>query len=128
MFEDGDQFFMSEIHKKALNEDVSPKDYKEWATAANCQTIIAIHRDAPVGFIIAEKRCCGSLGDFNIAVKPAHQSKGIGSALLRAAFNILLDMKVKKVIADYLVLNTHAHNLYQKHGFKLQRIYNYFLV
>lgn len=128
MFENGDQFCMSEIHKEAFSEDFSPEDYKIWATAVNCRTIIAAHQDETVGFIIAEKRHCGSLGDFSIAVKPAFQGKGIGSALLKAAFNIFIDMKVKRVIADYLILNTSAHNLYQKHGFKPKRIYNYFLI
>ncbi len=127
-FEDGDQFYMSEIHKDAFKETVSLEDYKAWATAMNCRTIIATHHEEPIGFIIAEKRCCDSLGDFNIAVQPAHQGKGIGSALLKAAFNILIDMEVKRVIADYLMLNTSAHNLYQKHNFKPTRIYNYFLM
>ncbi len=128
MFEDGDQFFMSKIHKEAFNEDISPEDYKVWATAENCRTIVATHREEPVGFIIAERRHCGSLGDFNIAVKPTHQGKGVGSALLKAAFNIFIDMKVKRVIADYLILNTSAHNFYQKHGLKPKRNYNYFLM
>jgi len=128
MFEDGDQFYMSKIHKEAFDEDFSPKDYKTWATAWNCRTIVVTHQDEIAGFIIAEKRHCGSLGDFNIAVKPAHQGKGVGSALLKAAFNIFIDMKVKRVIADYLILNTSAHHLYQKHGFKPKRIYNYFLI
>ncbi len=127
-FEDGDQFCMSEIHKEAFEEIVSPEDYKLWATAANCRTIIAMHNEESIGFIIAEQRRCGSFGDFNIAVKPVHQGKGIGSALLKAAFNILIDAGVKRVIADYLMLNTSAHTLYQKHNFKPRRTYNYFLM
>lgn len=127
-FEDGDQFCMSEIHKEVFKETVSPEDYKAWATAANCRTIIATYQEEPIGFIIAEQRRCGSLGDFNIAVKIAHQGKGIGSALLRTAFNVLIEMGVKRVIADYLMLNTSAHNLYQKHDFKPRRTYNYFLI
>jgi GNAT superfamily N-acetyltransferase len=127
MFEDGDQFYMSKIHKEAFRKELSPNDYKAWATKANCRTIMVTHHKKPVGFIIAEKRRCGSLGDFNIAVKPAHQGKGVGSALLKAAFNIFIDLGVKRVIADYLLLNTSAHRLYQKHNFKPKRIYNYFL-
>jgi GNAT superfamily N-acetyltransferase len=127
LFEDGDQFYMSKIHEEAFREDFSPNDYKAWATKANCRTIMVTHHRKPVGFIIAEKRRCCSLGDFNIAIKPAHQGKGIGSALLNAAFNVFVDLGVKRVIADYLLLNTSAHRLYQKHNFKPKRIYNYFL-
>jgi len=127
LFEDGDQFDMSEIHEKAFQEKFEPNIYKAWATATNCQTIIATYHNIPIGFIIAEKRRCGSLGDFTIAVKPAHQGKGIGSLLLNAAFNVFIAMGVRKVIADYLMLNASAHRLYQKHKFKPKRIYNYFL-
>lgn len=128
MFEDGDQSCMSEIHREAFDEEISLEEYRAWATAASCQTVMATHRGKVVGFIIAEKRRCGSLGDFNIAIKPAHQHRGVGSALLKAAFNIFLEMQVKKVIADYLMLNTHAHILYYKHGFRPKRTYNYFLM
>jgi ribosomal protein S18 acetylase RimI-like enzyme len=90
--------------------------------------IIATYCKKPIGFIIAEKRRCNSLGDFNIAVKPCHHNKGVGSALLKAAFNVFIDMNVQRVIADYLMLNAPAHRLYQKHRFKPKRIYNYFLM
>jgi GNAT superfamily N-acetyltransferase len=127
-FEDGDQSCMSEIHREAFDEEISSEEYRKWATAVNCRTVIATHRGRPSGFIIAERRHCGSLGDFNIAIKPAHQHRGVGSALLKATFNIFLEMKVKKVITDYLMLNRHAHLLYYKHGFRPKRTYNYFLI
>ncbi len=127
MFKDGDQFDMTKIHEEVYGRIFSPKDYRTWATGANCHTIIATHYDELIGFLIAEKRRCGSLGDFAIAIKPLHQGKGMGSTLLKAAFNVFVDMGVKKVIADYLKLNTPAYKLYQKHKFKPKRIYNYFL-
>jgi ribosomal protein S18 acetylase RimI-like enzyme len=128
MFEDGDESCMSEIHREVFDEKIPAEEYRAWATVANCRTVIATHRGNLVGFIIAEKRRCGSLGDFNIAIKTAHQHKGVGSALLRTSFNIFLEMKVKKVIADYLMLNAHAHILYYKNGFRPKRAYNYFLM
>jgi GNAT superfamily N-acetyltransferase len=128
MFEDGDESCMPEIHREAFDEKIPVEEYRAWATAANCRTVIATHRGNLVGFIIAEKRRCGSLGDFNIVVKPAHQHRGVGSALLKASFNVFLEMKVKRVIADYLMLNAHAHSLYYKHGFRPKRTYNYFLM
>jgi len=127
MFRDSDQLYMSKIRKEAFGKVLSPDDYKAWATKKNCRTIMATCHEELVGFIIAEKRPCGSLGDFTIAVKPSHQRKGIGSTLLKAAFNVFIEMEAKRVIADYLMLNTPAHRLYQKHSFKPKRIYNYFL-
>jgi GNAT superfamily N-acetyltransferase len=108
MFRYGDEIYMSKIHEEVFEETCNPKIYKAWATAANCRTIIATYREKPVGFIIAEKRRCNYLGDFQIAVEPFHHNKGVGSALLQAAFNIFIDMKVRKVIADYLMLNAPA--------------------
>jgi hypothetical protein len=52
----------------------------------------------PVGSIIAGKRSCGSLGDFIIAVDPCHRRKELGLTLLQTAFNVFIDMNVKKVI------------------------------
>jgi len=118
---------MSKVHKEVFREVFSPEGYKSWATARNCHTVVATKNKRFVGFIIAEKRRCGSFGDFMIAVKPAHQGKGIGTALLNAAFSAFVDMKVRRVIADYLMLNAPAHSLYHKHKFKPKRIYNYFL-
>lgn len=127
MFEDRDEYYMSNIHKAAFEEVISPETYRAWATATNCHAVMATVDKHPVGFIIAEKRRCGSLGDFTIAVHPTHQGKGIGTALLKTAFNIFVDVKVKTVIADYLMLNRRAHNLYQRHKLEPKRIYNYFL-
>ena len=45
MYEDGDQFYMSKIHKEAFRKIFSPSDYKAWATAKNCRTIIATHHE-----------------------------------------------------------------------------------
>jgi ribosomal protein S18 acetylase RimI-like enzyme len=127
MFKNGDQQLIARIHQEAFAENFSAEKYKAWATASNCRTIVATKERRIVGFMIAEKRRCGSLGDFTIAIDRCYRRKGLGSALLDAAFNVFIDMKIKKVIADYLLLNTPAHYLYQKHNFKPKRIYNYFL-
>ena len=126
-FKSGDENRIARIHKEVFGENFSPMRYRIWATASNCRTIVATKNGFPVGFIIAEKRSCGSLGDFIIAVDPSHHRKGLGSTLLQAAFNVFIDMNVKKVIADYLMLNTPAHHFYQKHNFRPKRTYNYFL-
>lgn len=128
MFENRDEFHISRIHKQAFKETISIEDYRAWATAANCRTIIATYDRKPVGFIIAEKRSYASLGDFTIAVKPTHQNKGVGYALLQTALNIFIDIGVSRVVADYLMLNASAHNLYRKLGFKPKRTYDFFVL
>jgi ribosomal protein S18 acetylase RimI-like enzyme len=127
VFKNGDQKYMARIHQESFAENISPDQYKAWATKLNCRTIIAIKERCPVGFIIAEKRRCGSLGDFTIAIDHHYRRRGLGSALLCSAFNVFVDMELNKVIADCLLLNSSAHYLYQKHNFKPKRIYNYFV-
>ena len=78
--------------------------------------------------MIAERRKCSSLGNFVIAVRPKYQSKHVGSALLKAGLNSLVQMGVRRVVVDCLMLNAPAHDLYKKHGFKFRRICNYFLL
>ena len=77
-------------------------------------SIMVTHHGEPVGFIIAEKGNYASLGDFTIVVSPAHRNKCVGSALPQAALNVFVNMGVRRVITDYLMVIVPAHNLYRK--------------
>lgn len=114
--------------KEVYSEQVSPGEFKDWATKKQCKTLVASLGNQPVGFIIAEKRPYNSLGDFAIAVSPSQQRRGLGGALLDAGLNALYQIGVKRVIADYRMFNGATHALYGGRGFKPSRVYNYFLV
>lgn len=128
LFKNRDEKDLSHIHQNAFREEFAPASYRVWATAPNCRTLVVTYSSRPVGFIIAEKRPYRQIGDFNIAVEPNYQGRGLGRALLRAALRAFVHMGVRRVIADYLLLNTAAHGLYQSHGFRVVRAYNYFMM
>ena len=127
-FERGDENNMSEIHGRAFDYTHPPEEYEKWATQPNCRTTIALLEGKPVGFLIAEKRAYGRLGDFMIAVDLSNHGSGIGSALIEKGFNDLLQMGVRTAIADFLLLNTKVQALNRKHGFQIVRAYNYYLL
>ncbi len=127
-FKTGDESFFSSLHQQVYSKEVSREAFRDWATNDNCKTIVATNRESPAGFIIVEKRKYKSIGDFYIAVLPSHHRRGVGGALLDMALNIMYDMGVRRIIADYRTFNAATHALYAGRGFKPVRIYNYFRI
>jgi GNAT superfamily N-acetyltransferase len=125
-FRSGDEEFFERLYREVYSEEVSPREFADWATKDQCRTIIASLGDRPVGFVIAEKRPYNLLGDFAIAVSPRQQRRGVGGALLDAGLDALYQMGTRRVIADYRTLNGATHALYEGRGFKPKRVYNYF--
>jgi GNAT superfamily N-acetyltransferase len=89
---------------------------------------MATHHAEPVGFIIAEKGNYASLGDFTIVVRPAHRNKCLSSALPQAALNVFVNMGVRRVITDYLMVIAPAHNLYRELGLGQKRTCGFFML
>lgn len=125
-FKSGDEGFFSSLYREVYSEEVSPQEFRDWATKDQCRTIVASLGGKPVGFVIAEKRPYNSLGDFAIAVSPQQQRRGVGGALLDAGLDALYRMGARKAIADYRTFNGATHALYEGRGFKPRRVYNYF--
>lgn len=127
-FKAGDEDFFSSLYKEVYSEEVSSREFRNWATQRHCRTIVALSRGEHIGFIIAEKRPYGSLGDFAIAVSPRHHRKGVGGALLHAGLDALYRMGARRAVADYRTFNGATHALYESAGFRPKRVYDYFLV
>jgi ribosomal protein S18 acetylase RimI-like enzyme len=87
--------------------------------------LLALDADQPAGFTKVKKH---SLSDHieplaqmelqKIYVLPAHQSKGVGSALLHHAKQLARKSSPDYLWLDTPVTNTKAIRLYEKHGFK----------
>ena len=128
-FKFGDEEFFSSLYSEVYQEQVSHKAFKDWAKKQSCRTIVATRVTGSfVGFIIAEKRHYGSVGDFAIAVTPRFQRMGVGGALLDAGLNALRELGATRAIADYRTSNGATHALYGGRGFKPVRVYNFFSV
>ncbi|MHC1582198.1 MAG: ribosomal protein S18-alanine N-acetyltransferase [Candidatus Syntropharchaeia archaeon] len=70
-----------------------------------------------VGFIIAILTMDGEGRIFSIAVDEGYRRKGIGTALLNSAFEILKEKGVDSVRLEVRVTNHPAQSLYRKLGF-----------
>lgn len=127
-FREGDEKDMSRIHHEAFHIPHPPREYLEWATSPNCRTTLAVLQGEPVGFLTAEKRHYGGYGDFNIALAPKFQGRGLGSALMERGLNHLIEMGCKTAVADYWLQNAKVQALNRKYNFKIVRAYNYYEV
>jgi hypothetical protein len=61
-FKPDDEKNLSSIHKITFGEAVSTKAYKIWASSPNYRAILVTDSSKPVGFIIAERCPCLSMG------------------------------------------------------------------
>lgn len=77
------------------------------------------------GFIIA---CCCKVAQrgiiLRIAVHPEHQSRGIGTRLIQAAFEKLKEMGLQEVDLDVDVVKAGAIHLYEKMGFRMVEVFS----
>ncbi|GAA0301589.1 GNAT family N-acetyltransferase [Halarchaeum salinum] len=83
--------------------------------------------DAPVGFVmyhpetgLYEEDATRGVVD-NVYVDPAHRERGIGSALLDAAENALLDAGADVLSIAVMAENERARALYEDRGYRPQR-------
>lgn len=77
---------------------------------------IVLLAEEPVAAISIEKRW-GTFWVQSIHVLPAHQGKGIGSALLRRVLTDALTAN-NAVALHVMVINTRARKLYERHGLR----------
>jgi ribosomal-protein-alanine N-acetyltransferase len=54
-----------------------------------------------------------------LVVDPSHQQKGIGSLLLKALFNLLINKGITELFLEVAEDNHQAQSFYVKHGFVL---------
>lgn len=125
-FQPGDEGAFAAIHNRCFNQDESVSAFRQWVAKGACEPFSVTARGRVVGFIIAEVRRGGGIGDFNLAIDEGHRHRGLGTALLGAALDSFGDRGVEKVVADHWALNGPAVAFYRRHGFSLERAYHYF--
>ncbi len=88
--------------------------------AANAEGVLVAEEEGEIaGFITTRLGPATGIGRIpNLAVDPAHQGKGIGSALLRAAFAYLSAHGMTHVKIETLEQNMVGRHLYPKMGFR----------
>lgn len=121
----GDTVAFAYLHRAAFDEEITPSAYAVWATQPGCEAFVATLGKEVVGFVIAERRRGGQLGDFNLVVARSHQRRGLGKALMSRGIESLRSGGVPTAIADHWAMNTPAAQLYQQLGFVPARTYLY---
>ena len=87
--------------------------YKEWPEGF----LVAEYGDTVIGFIVLVLTPEGDGRVFAIAVDSRYRGRGVGRALLKAAFNILRKRKIGFVRLEVRVSNSIAQRLYRSTGF-----------
>jgi ribosomal protein S18 acetylase RimI-like enzyme len=80
-----------------------------------------IHDDTLLGFLILLPPPAKKFETLTIPafmVDPKYRGKGIGSALMKKAFDVAKEEGYKRLMLDVWESNKNAKNLYIKHGFK----------
>ena len=81
-----------------------------------------------IGFVVAESDPSGAGHILTLDVSPAEQRRGVGSLLLNAAENRLLQETCKAVLLETAVNNAPAVAFYKRHGYAVvETIPRYYL-
>jgi len=87
--------------------------YEEWLEGF----LVAEKDEEVIGFVVLVLTPEGEGRVFAIAVDSRYQGKGVGRALLKAAFNTLRKRKIGYVRLEVRVSNSIAQRLYRSMGF-----------
>ncbi len=86
-------------------------------------TLIAEVRGSVAGFILGFKHTPFEGRIFWLAVKPGHQSRGIGMKLLLAALKVFRQMGALNATLEVRVSNKKAQSLYSSMGFHMNGVF-----
>lgn len=87
--------------------------YEEWQAGF----LVAEKDEVVIGFVVLVLTSDGEGRVFALAVDPRYRRKGVGRALLKAAFNTLGNRKIGYVRLEVRVSNHIAQSLYRSMGF-----------
>jgi ribosomal-protein-alanine N-acetyltransferase len=87
--------------------------YREWPDGF----LVAEKEDKVIGFVVVVLTPEGEGRIFALAVDSKYRGKGVGRALLKAAFSVLRQIKIGYVRLEVRVSNQVAERLYRSMGF-----------
>ena len=115
-FQPSDFPWVIDIERKVFNEH-DPYFYMQFYETCSEGFIVAEIKGIVMGYVVgflAEEKT-GRI--FSLAVNPAYQHRGIGSALLKEITDIFSRAGVWEIILEVRAGNTIARRFYEKHGF-----------
>ncbi|MCX9010829.1 MAG: ribosomal protein S18-alanine N-acetyltransferase [Candidatus Methanoperedens sp.] len=115
-FEPADFPWVIDIERKVFNEH-DPYFYMQFYETCSESFIVAEINGIIIGYIVGFLAEEGTGRIFSLAVHPAYQYRGVGSALLKEIIGIFSRAGVPAIILEVRAGNTRARRFYEKHGF-----------
>ena len=105
------------IERASFSDPWSANDFRE-SMAAGVSLLLAVRADEVLGYVVA--RAAADEGEIlNLAVGAAHQRRGVGRALARAALKALGARGARTVYLEVRESNAAARHLYHGLGFEV---------
>ncbi|OUJ18153.1 Acetyltransferase GNAT family [Methanonatronarchaeum thermophilum] len=117
-FNPKDLIQITKIETKVFDqESFHPYIFLEYNKPKNTFYVAEI-KNQVVGYVIITTRFPKKAKIISIAIHPNHQSKGIGSKLIKKAINQTKKQGTKKITLEVKKTNNKAIKFYKKHGFQ----------
>lgn len=110
-----------EIEKKVFNEH-DPFYYMKFYETCSDSFAVAEINGAVAGFVVGYRVSQQTGRIFSLAVHPAYQKRGIGSALLKEISILLKRSGVSEIVLEVRQSNTDAIRFYERYGFYVNGI------
>jgi GNAT superfamily N-acetyltransferase len=113
---------IAQIHHECYKERIKPEEIARWMKRPHTRTVVCERGGFTVGYAHGAQR--DGIGDLWVAVRDAHQRKGVGAALASAIVNFLQGRGAARV--NHWGLDVPAASLLRKLGFVTERVHLYF--
>ncbi len=115
-FEPEDFPCVIDIERQVFNEH-DPYFYMQFYETCSDGFIVAEMNGLVIGYVVGFLVNEGTGRVFSLAVHPAYQGRGAGSALLKELAGIFRTFGAVEIILEVRSSNTRARKFYEKHGF-----------
>ncbi|SNQ59747.1 ribosomal protein S18-alanine N-acetyltransferase [Candidatus Methanoperedens nitratireducens] len=115
-FEPEDFPCVIDIERQVFNEH-DPYFYMQFYETCSDGFIVAEMNGLVIGYVVGFLANEGTGRVFSLAVHPAYQGRGAGSALLKELAGIFRNFGALEIILEVRSSNTRARKFYEKHGF-----------
>lgn len=115
-FEPEDFPCVIDIERQVFNEH-DPYFYMQFYETCSDGFIVAEMNGLVIGYVVGFLAKEGTGRIFSLAVHPAYQGRGAGSALLKELIGIFRSFGAVEIILEVRSGNIRARKFYEKHGF-----------
>ncbi|VVB91124.1 putative N-acetyltransferase [uncultured archaeon] len=115
-FEPEDFPCVIDIERQVFNEH-DPYFYMQFYETCSDGFIVAEMNGMVIGYVVGFLTKEGTGRVFSLAVHPAYQGRGAGSALLKELAGIFSNLGAVEIILEVRSGNIRAKKFYEKHGF-----------